>query len=116
MAPDTATAAPALSVTIFTKNDCHYCDSTEKQFDRKGVPYKAINVEEDTEPREEFGGMTPLEHVVTTFGRQMPAVLVADEIGAVDSWTGGRMDKWVETANRFSEAGLLIPEDERIIH
>lgn len=117
MAPETLTApvaAPALAVTIFTKNGCAICDRTKATFDDKGVPYIAINVEEDLEPREEFGGLTPFEHVVSKFGRSMPAVVVADDLGYEDTWTGGRMDKWIETVNRFSDAGLLIPEAERV--
>ena len=96
-----------LTLTIFTKNDCTNCTNTEKQFDRNGVPYREINVEEDNEPREEFGGLTPFEHVVSKYGRQMPAVVVDD--GAFgDHWTGIRLDKILETTARFREAGLLV--------
>jgi len=107
------TARPALTVTIFTKNRCSICDSTKRQFDLKGVPYHAINVEEVTEPLAELNGMTPLDYVVTNFGRQMPVVVVEDDLGWRDWWSGGRMDKWMETIARFDEAGLLIPEHER---
>jgi len=110
----TGTATKPLSLLMFTKNQCSICDNTKRQFDLKGVPFTAINVEEDTEPRAEFGGKTPFEYVVETYGRQMPVVVISDEIGVEDWWSGGRMDKWRETIQRFDEAGLLIPEDERV--
>lgn len=116
MASDTTTAAPPLTVTIFTKNDCHYCDATKKLFDRKGVPYDTVNVEEDREPRTEFDGLTPFEYVVDKYGRQMPAVVITDDMGWTESWSGARMDKWLDTVNRFKDAGLLIPEEDRIIN
>lgn len=115
MSADSAIAeAPALTLTVFSKNDCSICTQTEKTFARKGVPFTEINVQEDLEPRAEFGGRTPIDHVKATFGLQMPAVVITDPDGwVVDSWTGGRMDKWSATVARFEEAGLLIPEGER---
>jgi glutaredoxin len=110
-----ATHAPTISVTIFSKNDCANCANTEKQFTRKGVPYTEINVQEDTEPREEFGGLTPFDYVVANYGRQMPIVVVEDsdnEWG--DWWTGARIDKMLATIKRFSDTDQLIPENERI--
>jgi glutaredoxin len=110
----TAVEAPALTVTIFSKNDCAICVNTENTFAKKGVPFTEINVQEDLEPRAEFGGRAPLDHVVETFGRQMPVVIIHDDNGfAVDSWTGANMLKLHETIKRFEAEGLLIPEDER---
>ena len=101
-----------LSLTIFTKNDCPKCRNTEGQFDRKGVPFTEINVEEDTEPREEFGGLTPMEHVIAKYGREMPVVVVSDNTWG-DHWTGLRIDKMIEVVRRFDDAGLIIPEELR---
>ena len=116
VAPST-TAVPELMLTIFSKNDCGICRSTEQAFDKRGVPFREINVEEDTEPRAEFDGLTPIDYVKTNFGLQMPAVAITDADGwVVDKWTGGRMDKWSETVTRFAEAGLLIPEEKRQVH
>lgn len=105
---------PIISVTVFSKNDCANCTNTEKQFDRRGVPYTEINVQEDTEPRAEFGGLTPFDYVVATYGRQMPIVVVDDsdtEWG--DWWTGSRIDKILATIKRFTDTGQLIPLDQR---
>lgn len=116
VAPSTP-AVPELMLTIFSKNDCGICRSTEQAFDKRGVPFREINVEEDTEPRAEFDGLTPIDYVKTNFGLQMPAVAITDADGwIVDKWTGGRMDKWSETVTRFAEAGLLIPEEKRQVH
>jgi glutaredoxin len=106
--------APELMLTIFSKNDCGICRSTEQAFEKRGVPFREINVEEDTEPRAEFDGLSPIDYVKTNFGLQMPAVAITDADGwVVDKWTGGRMDKWSETVTRFAEAGLLVPEGQR---
>lgn len=104
----------AIAVTVFSKNDCSDCTALKKQFTRKGVPYTEINVQEDQEPRAEFGGLTPMEHVVMNYGRQMPAVVVTDDEWG-DWWTGSRIDKILETIKRFRDADLLIPEEQRVM-
>lgn len=110
----TAETTPALTVTVFSKNDCATCVNTERTFAKKGVPFTEINVQEDLAPREEFGGLSPLDHVKQTYGVQMPVVVIRDETGfAVDSWAGANMFQLHETIKRFEAAGLLIPEDER---
>lgn len=110
---DDTALAPALSVRIFGKNNCPICDATTKVFDRKGVPYEYINVETDLEPRADFDDRTPFDYVVATYGRQMPVVVVTDDMGYTDWWSGSAMNKWLETVERFAAAGLLIPEEER---
>lgn len=108
--------APAVSMTIFTKNDCPRCLSTERAFNRDGVPYEEINVETDLEPRDEFGGLTPVEYVKANYGLQMPVVVVTDDMGWNDWWSGLAMNKWLETITKFRDAGLIIPENERVKH
>lgn len=112
--PLSPAAPPALTMTIFTKNQCAICDRTKTHFESKGVPFEYINVEEDTEPRAELGGVTAFEYVVTNYARQMPVVIVEDDLGWRDWWSGGRMDKWRDTVQLFDEAGLLIPEEQRV--
>ena len=104
--------ASYLTVTVFTKNDCWRCNNVESRFDKDGVPYEEINVETDTEPREEFGGLTPFEHVVKNYGREMPVIVVEDDNWG-DWWTAIRPDKMIETKQRFADAGMLIPEEMR---
>lgn len=101
-----------VSVTIFTKNQCPFCRQAENVFDSQGVPYVEINVEEDTEPREEFGGLTPMEHVIQNYGRSMPVVIVEGNV-MNDHWVGSRPDKIIELVQTVSDAGLLIPEELR---
>lgn len=108
----TAAAPAAMTITVFSKNNCPDCKALKTQFDLKGVAYTEINVQEDEEPRAEFGGLTPIEHVLNNYGRQMPTVVVEDgEWG--DWWSGARFDKILETVNRLDAAGQLIPEGER---
>jgi glutaredoxin len=37
---------------VYTKNDCPYCDRAKALLESKGVPYKAINIQEHPEARE----------------------------------------------------------------
>lgn len=110
----TDNAQPVLTATVFTKNDCSSCNGTKDVLNRKGVPHRVINVEEDLEPRAEFGDRSPLDYVVATYGRQMPVVVITDtELDQDDAWTGGRIDKLLDTVDRFEAADLLIPEEQR---
>lgn len=105
------------AVTVFSKNDCPYCDSTKARLTARGVPFREINVQEDTEPRDEFGGLTPLDYVVANYGRSMPAVVVAEDSGNYEeSWTGSRPDKTLALIQRFEQLGATIPVKERAAH
>lgn len=106
------TASPVPTVTVFSKNDCSICVATEAKLTERGVPFREINVQEDAEPRDEFGGRTPLEHVLENYGRSMPAVVV-DDGTEKDSWTGRRPDKLLQLIGRFEALGALIPAEER---
>lgn len=115
MSIDTTTEQPAVetdpsdpTVTVFSKNDCPDCTRTKERFLAKGVPFREINVQEDTEPRAEFGNKTPLEYVKERYGLRMPAVVVMHN-GHADSWTGPRPDKVVETGLLFKKLDALVP-------
>lgn len=112
-ATDAANTVP--TVTVFSKNECPYCDSTKARLTARGVPFREINVQNDTEPRAEFGGRTPLEHVMENYGRSMPAVVVTDSSGE-ESWTGSRPDMTLALVQRFESLGALIPAAERGAH
>lgn len=117
--PQTATEPTAAdvipTVTIFSKNDCSICDSTKARLTARGVPFREINVQEDTAPRAEFGNKTPFEYVVERYGRSMPAVAVEGGPES-DSWTGNRPDKIVALIQRFETLGATIPVEERAAH
>lgn len=107
----TPTSVP--TVTVFSKNDCSACDATKDKLTAAGVPFREINVEEDTEPRAEFGNETPLTHVIEKYGRSMPAVVVEDDQWG-DFWLGRRYDKLVALIHLFQKLGAIIPEEDRI--
>lgn len=108
--------APAIpTVTIFSKNNCPYCVSTKARLTARGVPFREINVQEDTAPRAEFGGKTPMEHVVGNYGTSMPAVVIKDG-PADESWTGSRPDRTLALIQRFEAIGATIPVEERAAH
>lgn len=107
------TAVP--TVTVFSKNDCSICVSTEAKFIEKGIPFREINVETDTEPRAEFGNKTAFDHVVERYGRQMPVVIIQNGTQS-DHWSGRRPDKIVELTQLFESLGATIPVEERTAH
>ena len=107
-----APAEPSPRLTMFSKNNCPECTSAKRFLTKRGVPYTEINVETDTEPRSEFKGRTPFDHVVETYGRKMPTMVLEDGTWG-DWWPGARPDKLIDVVQRFKDAGLLIPEDQR---
>jgi glutaredoxin len=40
-----------MTLTVYTKNNCPFCDRAKALLESKGVDYKAINIEEDTDAR-----------------------------------------------------------------
>ncbi|MET3172905.1 UNVERIFIED_ORG: glutaredoxin [Arthrobacter sp. UYCu721] len=110
-----ANAETLPTVTVFSKNDCSRCDATEAKFIKAGVPFREINVEEDTEPRAEFGNKTALEHVVERYGRTMPVVVVENGVWD-DHWSSLRPDKVLELIALFEKQGATIPAGERAAH
>lgn len=41
-----------MKLTVYTKNHCPFCDRAKALLDNKGVSYKSINIEDDSEARE----------------------------------------------------------------
>ena len=39
-------------LTVYTKNNCPFCDRVKALLESKGVPYKTINVQDDPETKE----------------------------------------------------------------
>jgi len=40
-----------MTLTVYTKNNCPYCDRAKALLESKGVAYKSINIEEDQDAR-----------------------------------------------------------------
>lgn len=103
------------TVTIFSKNDCSTCTSVESKFLERGVPFREINVEEDTEPRAEFGNKSAMEHIMERYGRTMPVIVVENGSWG-DAWMGRRPDKVVALVSLFERLGATIPVEDRTPH
>jgi glutaredoxin len=39
-------------ITVYSKNNCPFCDRAKALLESKGVPYTTINIEEEPEARE----------------------------------------------------------------
>jgi len=70
---------PKIPVTVYTKSNCVQCEQTKKQFDKLGIEYSVVNLEENLEKLEEFKerGLMAAP-IVTTDNRE---------------WSGFRIDK-----------------------
>jgi glutaredoxin 3 len=40
-----------MTLTVYTKNNCPYCDRAKALLESKGVAYTAVNIEEDQDAR-----------------------------------------------------------------
>jgi glutaredoxin len=40
-----------MTLTVYTKNNCPYCDRAKALLESKGINYKSINIEEDQDAR-----------------------------------------------------------------
>lgn len=90
-------------ITVFSKNNCYQCKQVKDRLDDNKIPYTEINVEDDLEPRQEFGGLTPFEHVVKNYGRAMPLIVVEDGAWG-EHWTGIRPDKLIPLIDKAKAA------------
>lgn len=66
-------------ITVYSKPACIQCTATTRELDRKGIPYKYIDLTEDS------GAM----ETVRDLGYMQAPVVVAGE----DHWSGFRPDK-----------------------
>lgn len=72
-------------VTVYGKDNCNQCDMTVKLFDREGVSFTYINIEEDADA---------FEFVTQTLGyRQAPAIVARFPGGSEETWSGFRVDR-----------------------
>lgn len=76
-----------LKVTVFTRNNCAACVGTKAQFDKLGVPYTEINVEDD-----KYASFAQM--LVDQGYRAMPVVKVAAPgEGLIEDWSGSQPDR-----------------------
>lgn len=100
------------TVLVFSKNNCSGCRSLKRTFIDRGVPFREINVEVETEPMDLLNGQVPLDYVVAHHGRQMPVVELRDDSWGT-SFTGMRPDKIMEVVDIMKRTNQLIPESLR---
>lgn len=70
---------PKIPVTVYTKSNCVQCDQTKKQFDKRGIIYAEVNLEENLEKLEEFKER----------GLMSAPIVTTD----LKEWSGFRLDK-----------------------
>ncbi len=68
-----------MTVTVYTSPTCMQCAVTYRELDRRGIPYRVIDVSTD---------QAALEHVQALGYRQLPVVETPD-----GHWSGFRPDK-----------------------
>lgn len=73
-----------MSITLYSKNACPQCDATKRVFDKKGLEYTVVRLEDSPEAVEMFKSKGFLA---------APVVLAGDH-----EWSGFRPDKISEVA------------------
>jgi len=78
-----------VSVIIYTLPNCAQCDQTKKAFERAGVPFGELKIDDSED----------LMRQVKEMGYMSAPVVVTD----FGSWSGFRPDRIKETVKRFNE-------------
>jgi glutaredoxin-like protein NrdH len=73
-----------MPITVYTKPGCVQCNATYRALDKKGIPYRSLDISQDPEA---------LEALKARGVQQAPAVETP-----TDFWTGFRPDKIDELA------------------
>lgn len=68
-----------IPVTVYTKSNCVQCEQTKKQFDKLGIEYSEVNLEENLDKLEEFKAR----------GLMAAPIVTTD----IKEWSGFRLDK-----------------------
>lgn len=80
-----------MQITVYTTSNCAQCSMTKKQFDKLGIRYDEIALEQHPELVEKF----------KSIGLMSAPIVVTD----VKKWSGFRLDKIKSLANYlFSES------------
>lgn len=84
-----------IAVTLYGKPGCVQCDSTERAFKKKGVPYKKVDVSKDPEA---------FDHIVRLGYMQVPVVQLGKD---GRHWGGFQPD----LINELAEQCVSTPTD-----
>lgn len=77
------------TVEVYSKADCTQCDSTYRSLDYHGVPFTVLRIDQ---VEEHMAKVKELGYL------QAPVVVVTDEDGNVNHWSGFRVDKILQFA------------------
>lgn len=77
-------------VTVYSKKNCPQCEATYRAFDRKGIEYAVVDIEQDAEALAMVRGLGYL---------QAPVVIAGDT-----HWSGFRPDLVLELVKQRTEA------------
>jgi len=73
-----------MTITVYTKPACVQCNATYRALDKKGIPYKVVDISQDAEALDRLKAL----------GYMQAPVVVTD----ADHWSGFRPDKIEELA------------------
>jgi glutaredoxin-like YruB-family protein len=85
---DLATAATSRSVTLYTTSWCGICKRAKAHLERKGVPYRALDIEQDRSARDQFKRLG---------GRGVPLIVVGNR--SMHGFDAQRLDRMLASEN-----------------
>lgn len=87
-----------MNATVYSKPACTQCNATYRALDKKGFPYRSIDVSKDEAAR---------EHSMSFGYMQAPVVVVEKDGEVIDHWSGFNPEKIAEHASALQEAQTI---------
>ena len=82
------------TATLYTAPGCTDCAAAARSMDKKGVPFRPVDVAADA---------AALDYVKSLGHQRAPVTVVHDEAGTVlDHWSGYRPDKLLNLSRQFT--------------
>lgn len=103
-------------IIVFSKNNCMKCEMTKKALSRKNIPFRSINMQEDTNTYAEFNDRTAFDYVTQDLSYQMAPVVLVRTISETNvesqySWCDFRHDRIKKLVESYSKEHPKLSTD-----
>ena len=92
-------------IMVYRRSWCEDSDAAVEHFEREGIPYREVDIEEDKEAAKGVEFITRGHHITPTLVYRMHAIIF-------DPWEEARFRRWWELVNSQSVAQDAAPAGE----
>lgn len=92
-------------IVIYRRSWCEDSDAAVEHFEREGIPYREVDIEEDKEAAKGVEFITGGHHITPTLVHRMHAIIF-------DPWDEARFRRWWELVDGQSEPQDGPPDGE----